>query len=75
MAAHWWAIADTSPDDSLTADVTLGSSFEETEAVLIGAGVTVFQNLFMISGFLSLVAVVPALLMRTERVRETNGFA
>ena len=37
MAAHWWAIADTSPDDSLTADVTPGSSFEGTEAVLIGA--------------------------------------
>ena len=51
---------------SLTADVDLGSNFEVTEATLIGAGVTVFQNLFMISGFLSLVAIVPALLMKTE---------
>ncbi len=58
---------------SLTADVTLGSSFEETEAMLIGAGVTVFQDLFMISGFLSLVAVLSALLMRTEYVKEPDG--
>ena len=60
---------------SLTADVTLGPNFEETEAILIGAGVTVFQNLFMISGFLSLVAIVPALLMRTEHVKEPDGAA
>ena len=51
---------------SLTADVTLGSTFEETEAPLIEAGVTVFQNLFMISGFLALFAILPALLMRVE---------
>ena len=51
---------------TLTADVSIGSSFEETEALLIEAGVTVFQNLFMISGFLSLIAIVPALLMRVE---------
>jgi predicted MFS family arabinose efflux permease len=55
---------------SLTADVGLGPSFEETEAVLIGAGVTVFQNLFMITGLLSLLAIVPALLMREEEVEE-----
>ena len=58
---------------SLTADVTLGSNFEETEAVLIGAGVNVFQNLFMISGFLSLIAILPALLMKVENVKEENG--
>ena len=55
---------------SLTADVDLGPSFEETEALLIGAGVTVFQNLFMITGFLSLLAILPALLMREEHVEE-----
>ncbi len=55
---------------SLTADVGLGPSFEETEAVLIGAGVTVFQNLFMITGLLSLLAILPALLMREEEVEE-----
>ena len=59
---------------SLTADVDLGSNFEVTEATLIGAGVTVFQNLFMISGFLSLVAILPALLMKAEHVEETNVF-
>ena len=58
---------------SLTADVTVGQSFEETEALLIEAGVTVFQNLFMISGFLSLIAILPALLMRTEYNQESNG--
>ena len=60
---------------SLTADVTLGPSFEETEAVLIDAGVTVFQNLFMIAGFLSLLAILPALLMKPEGVEEDNDFA
>ena len=60
---------------SLTAHVTLGPSFEETEAVLIDAGVTVFQNLFMIAGFLSLVAILPALLMKTEDVEEADDFA
>ena len=54
---------------SLTADVSIGSNFEETEAILIEAGVTVFQNLFMISGFLSLIAIVPALLMKMEDVK------
>ena len=59
---------------SLTADLDLGSNFEVTEATLTGAGVTVFQNLFMISGFLSLVAILPALLMKAEHVEETNVF-
>ena len=60
---------------SLTADVGLGPTFEETEAVLIDAGVTVFQNLFMISGFLSAVAILPALLMKVEHIEETSGVA
>ena len=60
---------------SLTADVSIGSNFEETEAILIEAGVTVFQNLFMISGFLSLIAIVPALLMKVEYVKEAKGLA
>ena len=59
---------------SLTADVTLGANFEETEAVLIDAGVTVFQNLFMISGFLSLVAILPALLMKVEGGKDEGDF-
>ena len=42
---------------SLTAHVTIGATFEETEAPLIEAGVTVFQDLFMIAGFLSLFAI------------------
>ena len=57
---------------SLTAHVGLGETFEETEAPLIEAGVTVFQNLFMISGFLALVAILPALLMRVEGAEETE---
>ena len=57
---------------SLTGDVDLGPLFEETEAVLIGAGVTVFQNLFMITGVLSLLAILPALLMREEHVEENT---
>ena len=56
---------------SLTSGVTLGPNFEETEAVLIDAGVTVFQNLFMIAGFVSLVAILPALLMRVENDEAT----
>ena len=60
---------------SLTAEVSIGSNFAETEAILIEAGVTVFQNLFMISGFLSLIAIVPALLMKVEDVKEPNGLA
>ena len=58
---------------SLTADVTIGATFEATQAPLIDAGVTVFQNLFMIAGFLALVAILPALLMRVEEVEETEG--
>ena len=58
---------------SLTADATIGATLEETEAPLIEAGVTVFQNLFMIAGFLSLFAILPALLMRVEDVEEPNG--
>ena len=51
---------------SLTADVTIGTTYEATGAPLIEAGVTVFQNLFMIAGFLSLIAILPALFMRVE---------
>ena len=58
---------------SLTADVSVGSNFEETEAILIEAGVTVFQNLFMIAGFLSLLAIVPALLMKVEETKEAQS--
>ena len=57
---------------SLTAHVAIGETFEETEAPLIEAGVMVFQNLFMISGFLALVAILPALLMRVEDAEETE---
>ena len=53
---------------SLTAHVTIGTTYEATGAPLIEAGVTVFQNLFMIAGFLSLIAMLPALLMRVENV-------
>lgn len=60
---------------SLTAEITLGVNFAETEAKLVGAGVTVFQNLFMISGILSLVAIVPALLMKPEDVGESAAAA
>ena len=55
---------------SLTAHVTVGATFEETEAPLIEAGVTVFQNMFTIAGFLSLLAILPALLMRVEDTPE-----
>lgn len=57
---------------SLTADVTIGATFEETQAPLLEAGVTVFQNLFMIAGFVSLLAILPALLMRVADVEETE---
>ena len=60
---------------SLTADATIGETFEETQAPLIEAGVTVFQNLFMISGFLSLIAILPALLMRMEDAEEEESVA
>ena len=59
---------------SLTAHVTLGATYEETEAPLIEAGVIVFQNLFMISGFLALLAIVPALLMRVENAEGGEDF-
>ena len=59
---------------SLTSHVTIGASYEETEAPLIEAGVTVFQDLFMIVGFLSLIAVIPALLMRVENGGEGESF-
>ncbi len=58
---------------NLTADVSLGANYEETEAVLIEAGVTVFQNLFMVAGFLSLLAIVPALLMRVEETADRDA--
>ena len=58
---------------SLTGDMTIGPSYEATEALLIGAGVTVFQNLFMIAGFLSLIAILPALLMKAEPTKESTG--
>ena len=58
---------------NLTTDVSIGASYEQTEAVLIEAGVTVFQNLFMIAGFLSLLAIVPALLMRVEEAAERDA--
>ncbi len=57
---------------SLTADVTIGATFEETQAPLLEAGVTVFQNLFMIAGFVSLLAILPALLMKVADVEETE---
>ena len=57
---------------SLTADVTFGTDLEETGAILVGAGVSVFQDLFWISGILSLVAIAPALFMRTEQVRDDS---
>ena len=55
---------------SLTAHVTVGATYEETEAPLIEADVTVFQNMFTIAGFLSLVAILPALLMTVENAGE-----
>ena len=58
---------------SLTAHVVPGESYEATEALLIDAGVTVFQNLFMIAGFLSLLAILPALLMKPKDVEDVDG--
>ena len=58
---------------SLTADVVPSESYEVTEALLIDAGVTVFQNMFMITGFLSLIAILPALLMKEDQVEEATG--
>ena len=56
---------------SLTAHVVPS---ETAQGQLIDAGVTVFQNLFMIAGFLSLLAILPALLMKPEDGEEVNGF-
>ena len=53
--------------------MTVGQTFEETEAPLIEAGVTVFQNLFAIAGVLALVAILPALLMEVEDVEEAEA--
>ena len=60
---------------SLTAHVTVGTTYEETEAPLIEAGVIVFQNIFTIAGFLSLIAILPALLMRVDDAEEAEGSA
>ena len=57
---------------SLTGDAGLGANFEETRDLHLDAGITVFQNLFMISGFLSLIAIIPTLLMRTEYADEAE---
>lgn len=51
---------------SLTADFAPAGSFDETQAILLDAGVTVFQDLFTIAGVLSLLAILPALLMKPE---------
>ena len=58
---------------SLTADFVPVGSFQETQAILIDAGVTVFQDLFMIAGVLSLIAIVPALLMKPEDSEDEGG--
>ena len=58
---------------SLTADVTIGLTYEETAAPLIEAGVTVFQSLFMVAGILSLVAILPALSMKVEDAGMTES--
>ena len=58
---------------SLTADFVPVGSFQETQAILIDAGVTVFQDLFMIAGVLSLIAILPALLMKPEDTEEARG--
>ncbi len=58
---------------SLTAHATIGETFEETQAPLIEAGVTVFQNLFAIAGVLALVAILPALLMEVEEIEEAEA--
>ena len=58
---------------SLTAHVTVGATYQQTEAPLIAAGVTVFQNMFTIAGFLSLTAILPALLMQIEDVEDSEN--
>ena len=60
---------------SLTAHVTVGTTYEETEAPLIAAGVTVFQNIFMIAGCLALLAILSALLMQVEEAEAAEGLA
>ena len=56
---------------SLTSELTIvDETFRDEQ---IKAGVTVFQDMFTIIGILSLVAILPALLMRTEEVEETEG--
>ena len=56
---------------SLTSDVTIvDENFRDEQ---IDAGVTVFQDMFTIIGILSLVAILPALLMKTDEVEETEG--
>ncbi len=58
---------------SLTADVNLAADLAETEAILVGAGISVFQDLFWISGVVSLAAIASALFMRTEQVRQPDA--
>ena len=58
---------------SLTADFAPAGSFQETQAILLDAGVTVFQDLFTIAGVLSLVAILPALLMKPEDGDDAGG--
>ena len=53
---------------SLTAGMSIGPSLDEAGEALIGAGVSVFQDLFMIAGLISLLAILPALFMRMEAV-------
>ena len=51
---------------SLTAEADFGS-FQETETLVIEAGLHVFQSLFRVTGVLSLLAILPALLMKDEQ--------
>ena len=60
---------------SLTAHVTVGTTYEETEAPLIAAGVTVFQDIFTIAGCLALLAILSALLMQVEDAEEADALA
>lgn len=57
---------------SLTADVPIGPTYEETAAPLIDAGVTVFQSLFTVAGILVLLAILPALSMKVEDIGMTE---
>lgn len=58
---------------SMTADVTIGGSYEETAAPLIEAGVAVFQSLFRVAGIFSLLAILPALSMKLEDTGMTES--